>query len=143
MGRLRVALIAAMLLGVSVNAGFAQDRISDYVAALKMACAKELKTYCKGVQEGRGKVLACLYAREDKLSARCGNVLVGSVERLGEMLTALANVVRVCEADAKRLCNGVAAGEGNLIGCLTTARRSVSERCNATLDSAFLRPDAR
>lgn len=118
----------------------AQDRPDNYTVAVKQSCGKELKRQCKGVKEGRGRLLACLYAREDKLSAKCGEVVSASLVRLGEALGALANVRRVCERDALRLCNGVVAGNGNLIGCLTTARRSVSPECNATMDSAFLRP---
>lgn len=118
----------------------AQDRPEDYRVALKVSCAKELKTLCKGVLDGRGRLLACLYSREDKLSPRCDQVVSGSLERLGEALGALANVQRVCAPDARRLCNGVVPGNGNLISCLTAGRRSVSAECNATLDSAFLRP---
>jgi len=33
-------------------------------------CKKEIETYCKGVTPGEGRILACLYAYEDKLSAR-------------------------------------------------------------------------
>jgi hypothetical protein len=118
----------------------AQDRPEDYRIALKANCSKELKTICKGVPDGRGRVLACLYSRENKLSARCGETVAASLERLGEALGALANVRRVCGPDARRLCTGVVPGDGNLISCLTTGRRSVSSECNATLDSAFLRP---
>jgi hypothetical protein len=138
----RMLVLAFTLIfgGGSFGIANAQDRIEDYVAGLKAGCTKELKAQCKGVKEGRGRLLACLYAHEDRLSARCGNVVLGSLDRLGIMLGALANVGRVCEADAKRLCNGVAAGQGNLIGCLAQAKRNVSAQCNATLDAAFLRP---
>jgi hypothetical protein len=47
--------------------------------------------------------------------------------------------VRTCERDAMRRCQGVVAGNGNILSCLTTARHSVSSRCNAALDAAFLR----
>jgi hypothetical protein len=47
--------------------------------------------------------------------------------------------VRRCERDAAQHCQAVAAGQGNILGCLTTARRLVSARCNAALDAAYLR----
>jgi hypothetical protein len=47
--------------------------------------------------------------------------------------------VRRCDRDAAQLCQNVVAGQGNILGCLTTARRSVSRQCNAALDSVFLR----
>jgi hypothetical protein len=118
----------------------AQDTPEQYAAALKASCAKELKAQCRGVIEGRGRLLACLYSHQNKLSAGCGNIVNASLERLGLMLGALANVTRICDADAHRLCNGVEPGNGNLIDCLARARKSVSSQCNATLDAAFLRP---
>ncbi len=118
----------------------AQDRPDDYRRALMADCGNELKGLCNGIQDGRGRLLACLYAHENKLSAKCGETVAVSLERLGEALGALANVLRVCDQDVKRLCHGVAAGNGSLVGCLTAARASVSPACNATMDSAFLRP---
>jgi hypothetical protein len=134
---LAVALLATL---VSIGVAYAQDRPEQYAAALKTNCAKELRSQCKGVAEGHGRLLACLYSHENKLSAKCSTTVDGSLERLGAMLGALANVTRVCEADARRLCNGVQPGYGHLIDCLSKARKAVSARCNATLDTAFLRP---
>src|SRR5262245_53961024 len=94
----------------------AQDRPQDYAGALKSACEPELTKFCGDVAGGEGRLLACLYSRESKLSGRCGTMVMNSLERLGVALGALANVVRVCQGDALRLCNGVIAGEGNLIG---------------------------
>jgi hypothetical protein len=131
---------ALLLLAGPLGNAHAQDKVDDYVAALGAHCGNEIKSQCEGVKEGGGRLLACLYAREDKLSAECGNVVAVSIGRLGVVLGALANVVRVCEGDAKRVCNGVVAGNGNLVGCLSQMKQSVSPECNATLDAAFLRP---
>jgi hypothetical protein len=50
------------------------------------------------------------------------------------------NVMRMCDEDAARLCQGVVAGpQGNIVGYLTTAKRVVSSQCNAALDAADLR----
>jgi hypothetical protein len=133
---LAVAFVAAF----AVNIAAAQDRPEDYAMTLKTNCAKEISTQCKGIVEGRGRLLACLYSHDSKLSPKCGDTVYGSMERWGMMRAALANVTRVCEADARRLCNGVQPGNGNLIDCLGAARKSVSAKCNATLDMAFLRP---
>jgi hypothetical protein len=138
--RKAVLAVAVLFTATHFSAAVAQDRPADYAAAIQANCSKELKSQCKSVSAGRGRLLACLYAYESKLSARCGNVVMGSIDRLGEALTALANVRRVCQGDADRLCHGVVAGDGNLIGCLTQARKVVSSQCNATLDAAFLRP---
>lgn len=113
-----------------------RDRISIYRANLSAGCSAELEKYCKDVSGGEGRLLACLYAHEPNLSDKCGNLVVGALERLGVAVGALTSVVRVCQGDAQRLCNGVIAGNGNLVGCLSTARQSVSAQCNASLDAA-------
>jgi hypothetical protein len=68
-------------------------------------------------------MLECL--QKAQVSARCA---------------ALAHhVVRMCDRDAVQRCEGVVGGQGNILGCLTSARGVVSSRCNAALDAAFLR----
>jgi hypothetical protein len=138
-------MITRLLIGFAIgfatlNFAAAQDKPGEYAAAIKADCGKELKSLCKGVKEGGGRVLACLYSREDKLGAKCAATVAASQERLADAVAALANVRRVCEADAKRLCSGVMPGDGNLIDCLSQARKAVSQTCNGTLDAAFLRP---
>ena len=132
--------IALIVTFGTVFVASAQDRPDQYAAILKADCAKEIKSQCKGVVEGRGRLLACLYARQNKASAKCATTVDASLIRLGEMMGALANVRRVCESDARRLCTGVQVGDGNLVDCLYAARKSVSAQCNTALDLAFLRP---
>jgi hypothetical protein len=138
--RIGIVTAALMVAALLPSAAAAQDDRAQWAKYIQSHCGKEIRTHCGGVTTGEGRVIACLYAREGKLSATCGNAVMNSVERLGKAVTALANVVRVCEPDTRRLCNGMVAGNGNLVGCLTTARRSVSSQCNVTLDAAFLRP---
>jgi hypothetical protein len=139
----RIVIVAAALwfAPVLLSNANAQDKPEDYAVAIKANCGKELKAQCQGVKDGKARLLACLYAHEDRLSKRCGQTVVVSLTRLGIMLGALANVQRVCEPEVKRLCDGVIAGNGNLIGCLSAKRKEVSEQCNLALDAAFLRPD--
>ena len=70
-------------------------------------------------------MLECLQKEQGKLPKKC---------------VALANnIVRMCDRDAVQYCGGEVASGGNILGCLTTARRLVSSRCNAALDAAYLR----
>jgi hypothetical protein len=141
----RNALLSLLVLSVVVLAprfSLAQDkadeRVANYRANLSAGCSAELNKYCKDIADGEGRLLACLYAHEPNLSDRCGNLVTGALERLGVALGALATVVRVCQGDAQRLCNGMIAGHGSLVGCLSNAKKSVSAQCNATLDAALL-----
>ena len=91
--------------------------------ATAVACGKELQKQCSGVPVKANNMIECL--QKAQVSARCH---------------ALAHhVVRMCDRDAVQRCEGVVGGQGNILGCLTSARGVVSSRCNAALDPAFLR----
>ena len=110
--------VVILISGVHYNVAQAKNR-----TAAPVACGQELKKQCNGVPVQGNNVLACL--QKAQVSARCA---------------ALAQrVVRMCDRDAVQFCLGMVAGQGNVLGCLTTARGVVSSRCNAALDAAFLR----
>src|SRR5262249_49690865 len=54
-------------------AGAAGER--SLVDQVKEGCKAELESHCKDVTPGDGRLLACLYAFEDKLSPRCDYAL--------------------------------------------------------------------
>src|SRR5215468_2571379 len=110
--------VAILISGVHYSVAQAKSR-----TAAAVACGQELKKQCSGVPVKANNMLECLQTAH--VSARCA---------------ALAHhVVRMCERDAVQRCEGVVAGQGNILGCLTAAKGSVSARCNAALDAAFLR----
>jgi hypothetical protein len=119
------AIIPASLLSVvflisAVHYNVAQAKSRTATA---VACGKELQKQCSGVPVKANNMLECL--QKAQVSARCA---------------ALAHhVVRMCDRDAVQRCEGVVGGQGNILGCLTSARGVVSSRCNAALDAAFLR----
>ena len=63
--------LAACALG-SVAGAVGEGSLADQV---REGCKAELESYCKQVTPGEGRLLACLYAFEDKLSARCDYAL--------------------------------------------------------------------
>ena len=93
-----------------------------------LTCGNQIIKHCSGKPVGGSshELLACARLSVKTHSQRCA---------------ALAdNIVRTCEQDALRLCQGLVAGGGNIItGCLTPAKNSVSSQCNAAIDAAFLR----
>ena len=115
-----VCLLSVAMLISAVHYDVAQAKSRAAVAA---ACGKELQKQCTGVPVLANNMLECL--QKAKLSARCA---------------ALAhNIVRMCDRDAVQRCQGVVAGQGNILGCLTAAGGTVSPQCNAALDAAYLR----
>ncbi len=116
------------------------DDAADYQRLMTEGCPKEIASYCKDVKTGDARLLACLYAREDKLSGPCISAVMVSAERLKTAIVALSDVQRVCANDAAKFCPDIAPGKGHLIQCLTIAQKRVSAKCNAAIDGAFLRP---
>ena len=108
------------------NPVMAQQGLVETVAN---GCKEELQKYCSNVTPGEGRVLACLYAYEDKLSGRCEYALYDAASQLERAVAALSYVVNECSSDLKEHCASVAAGEGRLLECLQKNDAHVSQRC--------------
>ena len=118
----------AVLLFVVPSA--ASDKL---VQSVLDGCDKELKTYCKDVTPGQGRLLACLYAHGDKLSGQCEYALYDAAVQLERAVAALSYLVNECRDDLETLCSGVPAGQGRLLKCLEDNNAKVSSRCNQAL----------
>ena len=104
----------------------AQEGILDTVVN---GCKEELTTYCSNVNPGEGRLLACLFAYEDKLSGRCEYALYDAASQLERAVAALSYTMNECSSDLKEYCASVAAGEGRLLQCLQKNDEKVSKRC--------------
>jgi hypothetical protein len=122
---LMVLVVLAMVSLLFSNA-FAMEDLAKQVAD---GCEVELEKYCKDVTPGQGRVLACLYARSDKLSSTCEYALYDAAVRLERAVAALTYVANECDADLAKLCSAVKPGEGRLINCLQKNEKQVSDRC--------------
>ena len=125
-----LCLLALLVIKSNANA------IEDLIKSVATGCEKELKSYCSEVTPGEGRVLACLYAHNDKISGRCEYVLYDAAAQLERFVAALSYVVNECEDDLKQYCASVQAGEGRLAECLLVKNKDkISKRCNqATKD---------
>lgn len=102
-------------------------------------CQQELTTFCKDVTPGENRILACLYAFEDKLSPRCEYALYDAVSQLNETLTNLSYAITECRADLDAYCADIKPGEGRLLDCLNSNEGKVSMRCNDALKKVGLK----
>ncbi len=117
----------------------AEETLIDTVAN---GCKTEIETYCKSVTPGEGRMLACLYAHEDKLSGKCEYALYDASARLERAVAALNFAAQECEADITTLCKSVSAGEGRILECLDKNDAKVSQRCKDALKSTGLKAKA-
>lgn len=131
--RIVLVLTTAMMLSTTV---FAADQLTETV---KNGCKVELGTYCKDVTPGDGRVLACLYAHSDKLTAKCEYALFDAAVQLEMAISALVYAAYECEDDLEAFCADVPVGEGRLLDCIAKNEKKVSKRCLDALTKTGLK----
>ena len=127
------SLLAGLLLTFLAGNGFAEDLVSQ----IEKGCATEIKNYCSQVTLGEGRMLACFYAHEDKLSGQCQYTLYDAAAQLEHAVSALNYVAGQCEDDIVEHCASVQLGEGRVIECLESNAKSISAGCTQAMDDVF------
>ena len=107
----------------------------DAVEAVIEGCAPEIEAYCSQVNPGEGRLAACFYAHEDKLSSNCLNSLYDAALALEAAIETFANIAQNCDEDIEANCADVEMGEGRILRCLSASRDSISAECKAALDA--------
>jgi hypothetical protein len=100
------------------------------VQTVQEGCAAEISAYCSQVSPGEGRLLACFYAHEDKLSGQCQYALYSASAQLDAAVSALDYVATQCRDDILKLCAEVQVGEGRVLECLKSNSATVSAACN-------------
>ena len=130
------SFVVASLLLVTGRAR-AEDSL---VEGIKKACHKELTTFCKGVQPGEGRVLACLYAFQDRVSGKCEYAIYDAAAQLEQAATALKFAAAECKDDLLKYCGNVEVGNGRVKACLDKNEKSLSEKCKEALKQTGIKP---
>ena len=128
-----VALIV-LLLGIA-NAN-AQQNLVETVAN---GCKMEIEKYCSQVTPGQSRILACLYAHNDKLSSKCEYALYDAAAQLERAVAALSYVANECDEDLEKYCESIVPGEGRLLECLEKQDKHVSGRCKQAIKDVGLK----
>lgn len=130
-----VAVIVVFILtGTSAIAGN-----DDLVQIVQDGCKAELDKYCAMVTPGEGRVLACLFSYQDKLSNRCEYALYDAAAQLERAVAALTYVVNECHKDLDKFCSAVHPGEGRLKECIDKNKDKVSDRCKRAMEDVGLK----
>lgn len=126
------------LLTVLLISGFAGAlSAQEIVSAVEKGCAAEITNFCSQVTKGEGRLLACFYAHEDKLSGQCQYALYDASAQLERAVSALNYVAGQCEDDIVAHCANVQLGEGRVIECLNSHSESVSAACKQAIADVF------
>ena len=138
MKRGMMLVMAFVLIFMGVGTIYAQK--GPVETALE-GCKDDLETYCKNVTPGEQRILACIYAHEDKLSGRCVYALYNAATKLERAVMALKYLANECEPDISSLCADTVPGEGRILKCLEKNDAKVSARCKqAAKDVGLKRP---
>jgi hypothetical protein len=135
MSRKTIGIVLGLVFLVAMPALAGQD----LVKTVADGCKTELETYCKNVTPGEGRILACLFAYQDKLSGKCEYALYDASVQLERAVAALGYVVNECADDLDKHCSGVAAGEGRLLDCIEKNEKKVSSRCKDAMKEVGLK----
>lgn len=132
--KFRFTTVAALflLLGLS-SAAFGQDIVST----VEKGCEAEIKNFCSQVSPGEGRMLACFFAHEDKLSGQCQYALYTASAQLEHAISALNYVAGQCQNDIMNNCADVQAGEGRILDCLNANADSISDSCKQAMADVF------
>ena len=130
---LSLAAAAVLLFGTTASAQ------QGLVETIVTGCETELKTYCKGVTPGEGRVLSCLYAYGDKLSGQCEFALYDAAAQLERFVAALSYVANECGDDIDKFCANVEMGEGRIVACLEAQGSKIQQRCDTALKDVGLK----
>ena len=130
-----VSFIIALLL--TAASAHADDSL---IEGLKKACHTELTTFCKGVQPGEGRILACLYAFQDRVSGKCEYAIQDAAAQLDRAATALKYAAAECKDDLLKYCGDVKVGKGRVKACLDKNQKSLSDKCKEALKQTGIMP---
>ena len=105
-------VVAAPLTAAAQTVGYA-DAIGRFAAA----CGKDIEKFCKKTELGGGRIQQCLGQNQAGVSASCRSTVSWLRTNLQNRAAARAAVMRTCDVDIRRFCDGIQPGDGNLMEC--------------------------
>ena len=139
MSKLTIAClaVAALLLPGSAEPANAQSiGYAQAIDRLGASCGKDIDKLCKKANLGGGRVTQCLDQNRAAVSSQCKASVTELTAMIATRVQARAAVLRVCDADIRRICAGVLPGDGNLMECFYKARQNMSPSCQTAVTNA-------
>ena len=132
---LAVALGLTALSYSQQNAAQAQASIPQVVA---QSCQKDIKQFCSKITAGGGRVVACLFAHNDKISGDCLLAMIEGSAALDATMDSLRHLAKTtsCRSDLRQYCRGIPAGGGRLYQCLKKNFATLTDGCRAAMPKA-------
>jgi hypothetical protein len=105
------------------------DKLTARIEKLEKSCARDIKKYCRTVTPGEGRMIYCLQAHEDKISAKCAFELGDASTSVQTSADALKDAVIACKAEITGVCGKVLPGQGRIATCLRENKSGASAGC--------------
>ncbi len=128
--------LMALSIVTQASMAFAQGSIVENVIK---ACQNEINSYCDQVTPGNGRMLACFYAHENKLTVQCVNALYDGMATLQRAVETISYVASQCRQDIDSLCGATVPGEGRIAECLLDKKAELSSPCLSAIDEVDLK----
>jgi len=109
------------------------EKMTARVAKLESACANDIKKYCSTVTRGEGRLIYCMQAHEDKISAKCAFELEDAATGVQNVADALKDGVIACKAEIANVCGKTVPGQGRIAACLLANKSTASSGCAEAL----------
>jgi hypothetical protein len=136
------ASLGLILFALVAGAGPAHAQTIGYAQAIDLLaanCGKDIDKLCGRENLGGGRVQQCLVRNQGKVSGNCKSAIGEVAALLQKRAAARQAVLKVCEADIRRLCSGVQAGDGNLLECFLKAEARANAQCRQAVTDAGYR----
>ena len=131
-----VALFSMLLLLSNGPSNAQTIGYADAIDQLAKSCGNDIARFCKNTHLGGGRIQQCLDQNQAGVSAACKANLADLRALLQKRAAARAAVMRVCDADIRRMCTGIQVGDGNLMECFYKAKRNISAPCQQVVADA-------
>lgn len=110
-----------------------QERLATQIAKLQNSCADEITKYCSTVTPGEGRLLYCMQAHEDKISAKCAYELGETAAKFQASADNLRDAINACKTEITGVCGKTQPGEGRVAACLIANKSTLSKNCAEAL----------
>ena len=137
MTRIRLFLFIIAILAPSLAVAQQSMRFEEAGAMLAASCGKDIDDNCRGVNLDPTRLKDCLIRNQDVVSAQCKADYPKVFSAVQQRAAARAGVFKICEREAAKLCGG--AQKADVLQCLGSAKRGVSNQCSKTIADAGYR----
>jgi hypothetical protein len=133
LGSTAAAVVAFALTALTADAARSQSIFE--------VCSSEIKSHCSAVLPGEGRLYACLYANEEKLSDACDEATVDVLDQLDLFFELIRYAKQECAMDIEKHCTGVEMGGGKILSCLKSHSADLRNDCTAVMNKISLPED--